>query len=73
MSEAATAHLQRDAMFIVYCDGVGCNASTKGALNLVRLGFRVKELIGGLDWWRRDGYEVHTEAAAGGAPRCRCD
>lgn len=72
MSEAATAHLQRDAMFIVYCDGIGCNASTKGALHLVRLGFRVKELIGGLDWWRRDGYEVHTEAAAGGAS-CGCD
>jgi rhodanese-related sulfurtransferase len=21
-----------------------------------KLGFRVKELIGGLNWWKRDGY-----------------
>ena len=36
----------------------GCNASTKGALKLTRLGFNVKELMGGLDWWMRDGYET---------------
>src|SRR5260370_34259985 len=41
-----------------YCDGIGCNASTKGAYKLARLGFRVKELLGGLDWWRRDGHPV---------------
>jgi hypothetical protein len=28
---------------------------------MTRLGFRVKELIGGLDWWKRDG---HKTAAA---------
>ena len=22
------------------------------------LGFRVKELLGGIDWWRRDGHPV---------------
>jgi len=56
MNEATTAHLRRDVLHVTYCDGIGCNASTKGALNLARLGFRVKELIGGLDWWKRDGY-----------------
>lgn len=25
-----------------------------GALNMKKLGFRVKELIGGLDWWERN-------------------
>jgi hypothetical protein len=29
--------------------------STKGADNLARLGFNVKELLGGLNWWKRDG------------------
>jgi len=38
--------------------GIGCNASTKGAYQLARLGFRVKELLGGIDWWRRDGHPV---------------
>ncbi len=56
MSETTTANLDRTALFVTYCDGIGCNASTKGALNMAKLGFRVKELIGGLDWWIRDGY-----------------
>jgi len=40
-----------------------CNASTKGALNMAKLGFRVKELMGGMDWWKRDGYK--TEGSLG--------
>ena len=56
MNEDSTANLDRDALYVTYCDGIGCNASTKGALNMARLGFRVKELMGGLDWWKRDGY-----------------
>ncbi len=58
MSEESTRHLDRSALFVVYCDGIGCNASTKGALNLARLGFRVKELMGGLVWWKQDGYKT---------------
>jgi rhodanese-related sulfurtransferase len=56
MNVESTHHLDRDAVYITYCDGIGCNASTKGALKLAELGFEVKELIGGLDWWKRDGY-----------------
>ena len=41
---------------VCYCDGIACNASTKTALKLLMLGFEVRELIGGLDWWKRDGY-----------------
>lgn len=60
MSAETTAHLDHAALMVSYCDGIGCNASTKGALNLARLGFRVKELIGGLDWWKRDGHPTST-------------
>ncbi len=56
MSELTTSHLDRSRTYITYCDGIGCNASTKGALKLARLGFQTKELLGGLDWWKRDGY-----------------
>ena len=56
MNEESTAHLDRETLYVTYCDGIGCNASTKGALNMAQLGFRVKELIGGLEWWKRDGY-----------------
>lgn len=62
MNEANTAHLDKSALTVTYCDGIGCNASTKGALAMTRLGFRVKELIGGLDWWKRDGHPVASDA-----------
>jgi rhodanese-related sulfurtransferase len=60
MTEESTRHLDRNALYVIYCDGIGCNASTKGALNMSRLGFRVKELIGGLNWWKRDGYKTES-------------
>jgi rhodanese-related sulfurtransferase len=60
MSAETTQHIQKDALVVTYCDGIGCNASTKGALNMLKLGFRVKELIGGLDWWKRDGHTTQT-------------
>ena len=73
MSEDTTAHLSKDILYVTYCDGIGCNASTKGALNMLNLGFRVKELIGGIDWWKRDGYR--TEGLNGnqqGPIACGC-
>jgi rhodanese-related sulfurtransferase len=75
MSETTTAGLGRDTLVVTYCDGIGCNASTKGALNMTRLGFKVKELMGGLDWWRRDGHPVASGNAASpaGAANCGCE
>jgi rhodanese-related sulfurtransferase len=58
MTDETTARLDRSKVYVVYCDGIGCNASTKGAYKLARLGFRAKELLGGIDWWRRDGHPV---------------
>jgi rhodanese-related sulfurtransferase len=29
-------------------------------LNMTKLGFNVKELMGGLVWWKQDGYETET-------------
>lgn len=76
MDAARTAGFDREALVVTYCDGIGCNASTKGALAMTRLGFRVKELMGGLDWWRRDGYPVVADSSAadaGAAAGCGCD
>jgi len=63
MTELSTSGFDSDTLYVVYCDGIGCNASTKGALNLSKLGFDVRELIGGLDWWKRDGHP--TKGASG--------
>src|SRR5262245_15342923 len=54
MSAETTINVNKDSLIVTYCDGIGCNGSTKGALNMVKLGFHVKELMGGLDWWKRD-------------------
>ena len=58
MNPDTTRNIDKSALVVTYCDGIGCNGSTKGALNMTRLGFRVKELIGGLDWWKRDGHNT---------------
>jgi rhodanese-related sulfurtransferase len=64
MTLESTQHLDRSAIYVTYCDGIGCNASTKGALKLAELGFQVKELIGGIDWWKRDGYPTECSLVA---------
>ena len=38
---------------------------------MTKLGYRVKELIGGLDWWKRDGHK--TEGAASSSTATTCD
>jgi len=73
MNEETTKGLNRTALVVTYCDGIGCNASTKGALNMAKLGFRVKELIGGLDWWKRDGHKTEGAASSSQAAACGCD
>lgn len=74
MTAETTEALDQGRIHVVYCDGIGCNASTKGALNLARLGFKVRELIGGLDWWKRDGYSTERggDDSGPGAPACGC-
>jgi len=58
MDTQTTKDFDKSYLYITYCDGIGCNGSTKGALNMTKLGFKVKELLGGIDWWKRDGHEV---------------
>ena len=73
LSEETTAHLDKEASYVTHCDGIGCNASTKGALRMAQLGFSVRELLGGLDWWRRDGFATQGEnAAVGKTLSCGC-
>lgn len=75
MTAESTRGISRDATVVTYCDGIGCNGSTKGALAMAKLGFRVKELIGGLDWWKRDGHLTSSDRKANqqSTPNCGCD
>ncbi len=74
ISAETTASFDRSKLYVCYCDGIGCNASTKTALKLLQLGFQVRELIGGLDWWKRDGYPTHrSEGVVAAGIRCGCN
>ena len=73
MSAESTSRLDRAALIVTYWDGIGCNGSTKGAVNRLNLGFRVKELTGGLDWWKRDGHATHIAASSGTLISCGCE
>ena len=58
-----------DVPVVVYCWGPGCNGAHKGALNFALLGYQVKEMIGGFEYWAREGYPV--ESAAGPVIRAK--
>ncbi len=73
ITEDSTRHLDKSIVYVCYCDGIGCNASTYGALKLTKLGFKVKELIGGIEWWKFDGYGTKGKnATPGQAINCAC-
>ena len=46
---------------VTYCWGPGCNGATRAALEFARLGYPVKEMIGGYEYWVREGFPVQTE------------
>lgn len=45
---------------ITYCWGPGCDGATRAALAFARLGYRVKEMIGGIEYWIREGLPLET-------------
>jgi rhodanese-related sulfurtransferase len=45
---------------VTYCWGPGCNGSTRAALEFARLGYRVKEMLGGYEYWVREGLSTQT-------------
>ncbi len=44
------------APVVVYCWGPGCNGAQRAALEFARLGHPVKEMIGGFEYWVREGF-----------------
>ena len=73
MDENSTKGLDRSKTYACYCKGTGCNASTKGALKMAKLGFKVKEVIGGLESWKSDGYSTEgTHSLKTAEISCSC-
>ncbi|MGW0562571.1 rhodanese-like domain-containing protein [Streptomyces sp. NPDC003016] len=68
---------------VTYCWGPGCNGGTRAALALAELGYQVKEMLGGIEYWIREGFEVETRqgrerrdtdplTAPAGSDHCGC-
>jgi rhodanese-related sulfurtransferase len=47
--------------FVVYCWGPGCNGATRAGLIISELGYAVKEMIGGFEYWTREGLPADAE------------
>jgi rhodanese-related sulfurtransferase len=58
--EQAGQLLDLSVPVVTYCWGPGCDGATRAALALAELGYRVKELLGGFEYWVREGFVYDT-------------
>ncbi|MGW0418251.1 rhodanese-like domain-containing protein [Streptomyces sp. NPDC003015] len=58
--EQAEQLLDRSVPVVTYCWGPGCNGATRAALALAELGYQVKEMLGGFEYWVREGFAFET-------------
>ncbi|MFE9685439.1 rhodanese-like domain-containing protein [Streptomyces sp. NPDC006285] len=52
--------LDRAVPVVTYCWGPGCDGAARSALALAELGYQVKEMLGGFEYWVREGFEFET-------------
>ena len=52
--------IDRGLPVVTYCWGPGCNAATKAALEFAKLGYQVREMLGGFEYWVREGFAYET-------------
>lgn len=57
----APKELDATVPVVVYCWSPGCNGGVRGALVLSSLGYDVKEMIGGFEYWAREGLPTVTD------------
>jgi rhodanese-related sulfurtransferase len=58
--ERAGRLLDRSVPVVTYCWGPGCNGAARAALALAELGYQVKEMLGGFEYWVREGLAFET-------------
>ena len=58
-----TAESLPEGPLVVYCWGPGCNAATKACAKITDMGREVKEMLGGFEYYVREGYPVEGEQA----------
>ncbi|MET9257650.1 rhodanese-like domain-containing protein [Streptomyces sp. NPDC003717] len=60
IAEQAERLLDPSVPVVTYCWGPGCNGAARAALALAELGYRVKEMLGGFEYWAREGFPYET-------------
>lgn len=67
MDRERMARFDERTLFVVYCAGPHCNGANKAAIRLARLGYRVKEMIGGVTGWQDEGFAFETASPVSAA------
>ncbi len=62
IADRALAEIPVDVPVVTYCWGPGCNGATRAALEFAKLGYHVQEMIGGYEYWVREGFAFETHA-----------
>ena len=60
-AEISEETLRRDGLIVVYCWGPGCNAAQHAGARIAALGRPVKEMLGGWEYYVREGWPVEGE------------
>ena len=58
ITERNLACYPADALFVVYCNGPHCNGADRAAAKLARLNRKVKKMIGGVQGWKDEGFDL---------------
>ena len=58
LTESRLEEYPAKTLFVTYCAGPHCNASTRGAIRLANMGRPTKEMIGGVTGWLDEGFEL---------------
>ena len=61
IAQRALAEIPIGTPVVTYCWGPGCNGATRAAHEFALLGYPVKEMLGGFEYWAREGFGVETD------------
>jgi rhodanese-related sulfurtransferase len=64
IADLAPQLIDRAQTVVTYCWGPGCNGATRAALAFARLGYPVKEMLGGFEYWVREGFAYDSATGA---------
>jgi rhodanese-related sulfurtransferase len=60
--QLAASLLDRRVPIVVHCWGPACNGAARAAYALASRGYQVKEMLGGIEYWIREGLPYETPA-----------